>query len=412
MSPRTLVIVLLPARADGDLPELPPTDGGCVVVGCNKYHRIPATGVIRGRAERRQENEPGQVTPERHRRRTEGDSNVQPFALATAWLSLALSGAAAALSPPPPPDVSIDSPTRVHVAAGSATEWSFTVTNLWNQPLPVMRVGGFMDTSDEALAGYTFVPLTDACGAPYVDGMRRLTFPITGPVATGASLRCTYRIERGSDAVHDLLFRLCSTYSTFCGKSLGIGSLPQMRLRVEQVHPVPFDAATALVRLHVDNLSDWSIPQRDVATGCEEFHGGQGPPRPFVVNTDIEGGCAVGEPASCGNFGGQNYFSYGFRLGPFAPGESQSCLLQLQFHQGARSFLKTSVYFSDFRVMGEDGAIGVGTLGTYEGVQPLGITVTPAANPAPVQVPAGRLGALFFALAVLGTALVALVRRR
>jgi hypothetical protein len=42
----------------------------------------------------------------------------------------------------------------------------------------------------------------------------------------------------------------------------------------------------------------------------------------------------------------------------------------------------------------------------------LGIAVTPAANPAPVQVPAGRLGGVFFALAILGTALVALGRRR
>jgi hypothetical protein len=337
---------------------------------------------------------------------------LRPYALATAWLSVALSGAAAALSPPPPPDVSIDSPTRVHVAAGSATEWSFTVTSLWDSPLSVVRVGGWMDTSDEALVGFTFVPLTAACGAPYVGGSRRLTFPITGPIEPGASLGCTYRIERAANAVHDLRFRLCSTGEIFCGRPLAVGSLPQMRIRVEQVHPVPFGAGTALVRLHVDNLSDWAIPQRDVATACEEFHGGQTPPRPFVINTDIEGGCAVGQEGVCYNFGGQNFFSYGFRLGPFAPGESSSCLLQLQFHNGARSYLTTSVHFSDFRVVRGDGAIGVGTLGTYEGFQPLGIAVTPAANPAPVQVPAGRLGGLFFALAIIGTALVALGRRR
>lgn len=301
---------------------------------------------------------------------------------------------------------------RVHVDAGSASDWSFTVTNLRDSLLSVVRVGGFMDTSDEALLGYTFVPLTAACGAPYVGRMRRLTFPITAPIEPGASLRCAYRIVRGSDAVHDLLFRLCSTESTFCGKPLAIGSLPQMRLRVEQVHPVPFGAATALVRLHVDNLSDWAIPRRDVTTVCEEFHGGQAPPRPFVINTDIEGGCAVGQEGVCYNFGGQNYFSYGFRLGPFAPGESQSCLLQLQFHQGARSFLTTAVHFTDFRVVRDDGAIGVGSLGPYDGVQSLGIAVTPAANAAPVQVPTGRLGRWIFAVAILGTALVALRLRR
>lgn len=301
---------------------------------------------------------------------------------------------------------------RVHVAAGSATEWSFTVTNLRDDPLSIVRAGGRMETSDEALAGYTFVPLTPACGAPYFEGYRRFAFPITGPLEPGASLGCIYRIERAADALHDLRMRLCSTGETLCDRSLAIGSLPQMRIRIEQVHPVPFNAATALVRLHVDNLSDWAIPRRDVTTACEEFNGGQAPPRPFLINTDIAGGCAAGQPEVCLNLGGQNYFSYGFRLGSFAPGESQSCLLQLQFHQGARSFLSTPVYFSDFTVVREDGAIGVGTLGTYEGFQPLGITVTPAANPAPVQVPAGRLGGLFFALAVLGTALVVLVRRR
>ena len=337
---------------------------------------------------------------------------VRPSVLALASLWLALSNTAAALSPQPPPTVvDIESPMRVRVDAGAATEWSFTITNLLDVPLSGARIGGWMATSQEALAGYTFVPLAAACGAPRMEHLNRFAFPVSGPIAAGESLRCAYRIERAADAAHDLRVQLCSTGHSYCDRPLAIGTLPEMRIRIEQVRPVAFGADTALVRLHVDNLSDWVIPRRDVTTTCEEFRGGQAPPRPFLISTSIDGGCEAGQSQTCLNFGGQNYFSYGFRLGPFAAGESRSCLLQLQFHSGAANGLATSVYFSDFRVLSEDGDIGVGSIGTYEGVQPLGVRVTPPANAAPVQVPTGRLGGWLMAAAILGSAL-ALIRLR
>ena len=319
------------------------------------------------------------------------------------WLLIGgISGAADARFTPDAPQSPL-----VHVEPGASTAFSFRVSNTGTTTSG--NVSGFLFSDSLGLPGYEFIPLNPQCGPPTAQPPR-IVFPLPGPIATGETITCSYRIERAIDALDDLHFRLCGSHEQGCHKEYAIGSLPQMRLHVEQVHPVAVGARSALVRLRVDNLSQWTVPQRDVATSCHEYTGGMGSSWPFEIRNDFEGACVSGPSDSCLNFMGFNDFSYRFALGPFLPGESRSCLLRLEFPVPVERSANAAVYFRDHRVIRDDGAIGIGGLGYYTGWQVLGAEVKPAAIPAPVQVPLDRSTLLALVLLLLGCAALAFAR--
>ena len=244
------------------------------------------------------------------------------------------------------------------VAPGQSGEFAFSIVNSGTMAGGV-SVFARSDSPAETLAGYTFVALDPVrCQVPivgvYVVGVETLRFSV-GPVEPAETLTCSYTVTRAPTAVNDLAVGMCPSLQ-FAGNFFGcnemylFGGLPDLALSVEQVAPVAPGATEALVRLRLNNLSGHDVASRIASTDCREFHGGFFDDAPFDVETGFPGSCPLDTGEICLNFTGQNFDSYGFRLGPVPAGGSATCLVKLRLHEPASGPVSTSLYLLDDRV--------------------------------------------------------------
>lgn len=261
-----------------------------------------------------------------------------------------------------------------------------------------------------ALAEYAFVAdAPDRCLPP--DIVTQLGNPSIrlriGPLVSGSSQTCTYRVRRSADSRNDLRFQLCGPLSSFphCEPRFHFGTLPDLQFHVASVDLVEPGAATALLRLTVDNPGARDVLRRVLATECSEFGGGIFAPAPFEVETDFVGGCARADYGrACLNFTGQNFDSRHFALGPIAAGGSSSCLVRLRFGAPLTQAVSLQLGFRDEVVPFVDGGTG------YDPGADLATQGFGAAPAAPI--PIDRKSLWIAALLLAATALLALRRAR
>jgi hypothetical protein len=300
-------------------------------------------------------------------------------------------------------------PRVLPLAPGGSFPFSFTLRSGFDTGLAIFQL--YVDSRVEALAQYSFVSSDPArCRVPEVEERQywlRLSFGV-GPLGREETIECNYTVTRSLDSVDDLGFDLCNWYdgSGCRHASFRVGTLPRMDLRV-----VPATGAlpdgTQLVRLEVSNHGQVAVASRIVSTSCSEFGGGWFGPIAFTLDTDFPGACRSTYGQGCVNFGGQSASSYGFDMGPVAPGGTASCLVRVTGSNRYAGSTSVGVGFLDDRVTLVGGALAFDPGFTFNpsttnggGVISLGALPPVAAVP----VPAGSWVAGLLALLVLAGA--------
>jgi hypothetical protein len=252
-----------------------------------------------------------------------------------------------------------DSPTMQAIAPGGQGSFAFT---LQASASGMGVLAGIHESPNGTLDGYTFESEQPArCALPLVEpyfGSQRLVF-VAGPLVAGESLTCRYSIRRALGSIDDLAFHACGRRSTFgyCAQRFRRGNLPDLALSVEPEGLVAANATEAIVRLRLDNPTPFAVASRIATTDCREFAGGFFDPAPFTVDTTLPDGCAAAQGMGCGNFTGQNFDSYGFRLGPVAAGGSVTCRVRLRLRAPASGAVGTGLMFLDDRMALANGGL-------------------------------------------------------
>ncbi len=271
-------------------------------------------------------------------------------------------------------------------------------------------IHGRIGPDPAALAEYVFESDTPDRCLP-ADIVTQLGYPSIrlrlGPLAPGETQACTYRVRRAPTSRNDLRFSLCGPLSSFphCEYNFHFGTLPRLSFQVAQVEPVEPGAATALVRLTVDNPGSRAVLRRNLTTQCSEFGGGLFAPAPFEVETDFAGACPRAEfGEACLNFTGQNFDSRAFEPGPIPAGGSASCLVRLRFTAPLTQPVSLQMHFKDEVVPFVDGGTGYDP-GSNLANAPFGAAPTSA-------VPLDRAGLALMALLLALAGWAALRHRR
>lgn len=245
------------------------------------------------------------------------------------------------------------------LAPGGSLQFSFSLRSGAEAGLAMLRVDVL--SRPEALSQYSFASSDPSrCREPEIERREyslKLAFPI-GPIGQQEIITCTYTVTRSLSSNDDLGLVLCDWLGGPCRlASFLIGTLPRMRLEVVPATGTLPDGSQ-LVRLVVRNDSPVAVASRVVGTNCAEFGGGEFFPVAFTLDTDFPGGCPATIGQACLNFAGQGFSSYGFELGPVAPGSTSSCLVRLVASGRTFGYSRVGVGFVEERVWLADGALG------------------------------------------------------
>lgn len=286
-------------------------------------------------------------------------------------------------------------PRAQAIAPGAEGTLSVTVRNNTTGS-GFAAIHGRINPDPAVLAEYAFESDTPDRCLP-ADIVTQLGYPSIrlrlGPLVPGATQTCNYRVRRAAASRNDLRFSLCGPLSSFphCDYNFHFGTLPALRFQAAQVGQVEPGAATAMVRLTIDNPGPRAVLRRTLTTACAEFGGGLFAPAPFEVETDFAGGCPRAEFGEiCLNFTGQNFDSRAFAPGPIPAGGSTSCLVRLRFTAPLTQPVSLAMHFHEEVVPFADGGIGYDP-GSDLPTAPFG------AAPA-TAVPTGRTGLAILAL--------------
>lgn len=293
------------------------------------------------------------------------------------------------------------------IAPGQAGSYAFRMTDSHGGG-GVAYVHGYLESRTEAMTQYVFSSSSPSCGAPELEttasGVVQLFFPVTLPA--GGAVECHYAVQRAAASSDDLGFVF---YGPCGGRDCVVrrGSFTDQSLSVAPA-PQPDDGSDRLTyRLTLHDHGTQPGATRDVTTECGEFGGGFFGPVPFVVENDFPGACPDAELYEvCLNFTGQNFYSYGLRLGPAAAGGEASCLVRLRYPEGRIEPASVALYFSNDRVT-LTGGIGAFDLESEDDGATLGYSPNTTTHSIPL--PRSAQGALVGVLLLTGGWLV---RRR
>jgi hypothetical protein len=251
-----------------------------------------------------------------------------------------------------------DVPHVVPLAPGQSFQFSFSLRSRGSAGVAILRVDVL--SRAEALSQYTFVSSDPSrCRVPEVEQREyslRLAFGV-GPLVPEEVVACSYTVTRSLSSVDDLGFALCDWLGESCHlASFRVGTLPRMELEVVPATGTLPDG-TQLISLVARNNGPVAVTSRVVATSCAEFGGGWFFPVAFTLDTDFPGACRSTYGEGCISFGGQHYSSYGFDMGPVAPGNTASCLVRVRGAGGALGSSRIGVGFLDDRAWLRDGAL-------------------------------------------------------